>query len=127
MLERTIGELHEDALLKKEPLEAKPDVLGMVVEGLSEELAHSLEMETGKGVVVQAVEPGSIAERAGIARGDVLEELNDRHLRNVREYRDMINALRPSKPAEANPDGRRVILALVRRKEGTRYATLLVD
>lgn len=37
-------------------------------------------------VVVMAVEPESAAERAGVAPGDVIQEINRRRIKSVKDY-----------------------------------------
>nr|WP_223913329.1 DegQ family serine endoprotease [Geobacter sp. AOG1] len=52
------------------------DRLGMTVRELTRELAAQLGAKDTKGVVVAEVKPGSVAEDAGIAKGDIIREIN---------------------------------------------------
>jgi serine protease Do len=54
----------------------KPSKLGMTVREVTPEIADKLEIPAGKGVIVQDVKPGSFADDIGVARGDVILEVN---------------------------------------------------
>lgn len=66
---------------------SKADVMGLVVESISPELASRLDLPAGyKGVVVSQVEPGSAAEGADIHSGDVIMEVNNAKVSSVDDY-----------------------------------------
>jgi glutaredoxin 3 len=46
------------------------------------------------GVYVGSVRPGSVAERAGLAPGDIITELNMRHIANADDLEDALSNLR---------------------------------
>jgi serine protease Do len=46
--------------------------LGVVIQGMDEDLAHALGMDRAHGALVEEVEQGSPAEKAGIKSGDVI-------------------------------------------------------
>jgi serine protease Do len=66
------------------------------------------------GIVVNQVEPGSVADEAGVQRGDLIREVNGQNIRNVEDYR---SALTKVKKGE-------VIRLLVRRGERNLYLTI---
>ncbi len=59
---------------------------GMEVSPLTEEMAHHLGVEASSGVVVTGVEPGSMAERAGIRAGDLILEVSRRPVAGMRDF-----------------------------------------
>jgi serine protease Do len=60
---------------------------GVSVENLDAETANSLRLSPNtKGVAVTGVDPSSDAARAGLRRGDVIQELNRRPIQNTVEF-----------------------------------------
>jgi serine protease Do len=60
---------------------------GLTIDELTAQLARQLGIsERMRGLVITDVEPGSPAERAGLARGDVIEELNRKPVTSLREF-----------------------------------------
>ena len=47
-----------------------------MLRAITPEIADKLEIPPGKGVIVQDVKPGSFADDIGVARGDVILEVN---------------------------------------------------
>ncbi|MCB0319561.1 MAG: Do family serine endopeptidase [Bdellovibrionales bacterium] len=113
VLTPTIGEL-SDAPRKRNEFKLVPDAMGLIVEEMTSQYAHSLGLSGPHGVVVAQVEANSRAEKAGVLRGDVIEELDRQPIRDVDAYDRVV------KKIEAN----KVVLILVRRKEGTRFLTM---
>jgi S1-C subfamily serine protease len=68
--------------------------LGITVQDLTPALAEALGIEIDRGAVVTAVEPGSVAERAGIAAGDVITTLNGIELEGSADLRNRIGLTR---------------------------------
>lgn len=60
--------------------------MGLMVSELSPEEATVFGVEAGKGVLVRQVEPGSIADTAGIEAGDVLTRIGARDIRDGADY-----------------------------------------
>jgi serine protease Do len=54
----------------------KQSKLGITVRAITPEIADKLEIPAGKGVIVQDVKAGSFADDIGVARGDVILEVN---------------------------------------------------
>jgi serine protease Do len=79
--------------------------LGVSVQPVTSDLAASLGLSDTRGAIVNSVDPGSAAERAGVKRGDVIVSFNGQP---VTEY----NALR-NRVAEAKP-GANATVGIVR-------------
>jgi len=83
----TLGEL--DAEIQEAaatPGEQEKPKYGLAVQDLTPEVAQQLGVEGGRGVLVSQVEPESPADEAGIRRRDVILEVNQRPVANVREF-----------------------------------------
>jgi serine protease Do len=60
---------------------------GITVLALTPSILRTLGLpEDTQGVVISEVEPGSVAEQAGLRMGDVIQEVNSHPVANVREY-----------------------------------------
>ncbi len=57
-------------------------------------MAQRLDMPAGKGVIVQDVKPGSFAEDIGLARGDVVLEINKQAVNNEDDFAKMESSLK---------------------------------
>lgn len=88
--------------------------LGMTVQELTPEIARSLGVSESKGVVVTNVDDGSPADEAGFRRGDVLVEVNQKKIENLRDYRAALGRV-------AGGDS---LLLLVRRGDSVLYVAL---
>jgi serine protease Do len=80
-----IGELPEDSDLSQQ-LEAKDPELGLRVQRITPEAARRLGLSSAKGVLVVEVQPGSPADQVGIEPADVIREVNQRPVSNVKEF-----------------------------------------
>ncbi len=60
--------------------------MGLTVQNLTDDLAERLGYEGLKGVVVTQVEPGSLAQRAGIEAGMLIMEVNRESVANTKEF-----------------------------------------
>ena len=107
-----IGEMATDDQGK--PLETgKVPKLGMNLQELTEELAERFGYEGAKGVLVTAVDADSLAERAGIKRGDLIEEVNRQPVSKPEQVLKLIE--------ESN---KKSLLLLVRQGDASRYLAL---
>jgi serine protease Do len=79
--------------------------IGLTVQPLSGEIAEALRLRDSRGVLVNTVQEGSPAERAGIRAGDVLTRFDDTPLADGGHYRNRAALARP---------GSTVVLGLVR-------------
>ncbi len=111
-LEVTVGSLETDD--EGRPVSAdKLPKLGMSLQKLSEELATQFGYEDAKGVLVTAVDAGSIADRAGIKRGDLIEEVNRTAVTEPHQVKNLIKE-----------SDKKTILLLVRQGDASRYLAL---
>ena len=118
-LSMTLGELKTDKpeAAKGEPSGARPESLqGLQVEPLTPNLRARLELPSTikQGVVITGVAPGSVAQSAGLAPGDVVLELNKQPVGSVQELRD----------AYKKPSPKGGVLLLIYREGRTRYVVL---
>jgi serine protease Do len=65
--------------------------LGMQVQDLTPEIARQVGARTQTGVVVSGVAPGSPSDQVGLQRGDVIVEVNQKRVRNVKELLASLN------------------------------------
>ena len=64
----------------------KPSKFGVTVRKVTPEMADRLDMPTGKGVIVQEVEPGSFAEDVNLGRGDIILEINKQPVNSEEDF-----------------------------------------
>ncbi len=88
----------------------------MKLQKLTADLAEQFGYEGASGVLVTAVEPGSIAARAGIKRGDLIEEVDRQEVKNSAEVKKLIKESK-----------KKTVLLLVRQGEGSRYLALKLE
>jgi serine protease Do len=112
-LEVKVARLDDDrqAAAATEPAGAK---LGIAARPVTPELARSLKLPEGQGVLVERVEDGSRAQTAGIAPGDVIVEVNRTPVSNVRTLQAAL---------AKHPAGTPVLL-LVNREGQSLYLTV---
>jgi serine protease Do len=72
------------------------------VRPLTKELADEYGIETTSGVLVTAVESGSVAEEKKIKPGDVITEVNRAPVSNMKQFRDALKASDPKRGAVIN-------------------------
>jgi Do/DeqQ family serine protease len=82
--------------------------LGVTVQPITADLASSLGLSDVRGALVNQVEPGSPAERAGIRQGDVITEVQGRRVSDGNELRNAISSITPGTavPLKIVRDGR---------------------
>src|SRR5258706_9515 len=80
-----IGELADDNDLNQ-PTETRDPELGLRVQRITPEAARRLGLSSAKGVLVVEVQPGSPAELVGIEPADVIREVNQRPVSNIKEF-----------------------------------------
>ena len=88
--------------------------IGLTVQTLTPELAEQFDAKPGEGVVVRAVEPGSIAAHAGIEVGSIILQVNRKQVKSAAEFQ---------RAAKADARDKRVLL-LIRKGDSQRYVAL---
>ncbi len=96
---------------------AKVDQLGIQVDNLTNEVAEQLGLKAGEGVVVTDVAPGSVADRAGLAPGMVITQVNRKPVKSVEDFK---------KAAAAQPLSKGVLF-LIRTPEGSRFIAIRAE
>ncbi len=71
------------------------DMLGLQVSELNRRLQNEFGYEGESGVVVTDVRQGSLAEQKGLARGDLIKEVNRQSVSSVREFERIVAAVAP--------------------------------
>ena len=90
--------------------------LGMKLQKLTRDLAEQFGYEGVHGVLVTDVDAGSIAARAGIKRGDLLEEVNRKEVETPDQVKTLIKESK-----------KKTVLLLVRQGEASRYLALKLE
>lgn len=111
-LEVTIGTMETDSSGQPISNDALPE-LGMKLQKLTEDLAEQFGYEGADGVLVTEVEAGSVAARAGIRRGDLIEEVNRTEVSEPAQVKKLIKATT-----------KKTALLLVRQGDASRYLAL---
>ena len=79
--------------------EAEPSKLGITVESVTPDVANSMGIAPGKGVLVDDVKQGSFAdEDLNLQRGDVILEVNRKPVSSAQEFRAMVSQLKSGDP-----------------------------
>src|SRR5499426_1424478 len=92
------------------------DSLGVTVANLSSQLALDSDLDGAKGVLVQRVDPGSVADDAGLKVNDVIETFNREPIDNKEDFKRVLNRHKSGDP----------IVLLVRRKK-TAYPRIFIS
>ena len=80
-----IGELPDESDTSQQ-IDAKDAELGLRVQRITPEAARRLGMNSTKGVIVVEVQPGSPADQVGLEPADVIREVNQRPVNNVKDF-----------------------------------------
>ena len=101
----------EEVALTSVP-DSGPEVFGLQAQDLTPALAAELGIESTDGVIVTQVDPNGPAASAGIVRGDIIVEIDQK---SVRSSRDLVRKLEGADES---------VLVLIRRGENTLYVPL---
>jgi len=91
-----VGELSKE-LMAKADSPALFKKVGITIQDVTKEIADQLGYKNAKGVVVTDIEPDSPASGTGIRPGDLIEEINQKPVRNIAEAADAIALSKESK------------------------------
>lgn len=110
----TIGKLQEEEVVASTTEQGD---LGLTVQQITPELAARLDLGRMRGVVIAAVEPGSVANEAGMQAGDIIREINRKPIRNLSDFRKATEGVAWDKS----------VLFLVQREDNTIFLALRKD
>lgn len=91
--------------------------MGITVQKITPELARKLGRDNENGVLVSKVKRGGPAFKGGIKRGDVIIQINKKEIKDIGDYRTVVNSLKSGETT----------LILLRRGSSTLYATIKVE
>jgi serine protease DegQ len=74
--------------------------IGIAIQDVTPALSQALELGTDSGALVTQVEPGSPAEQAGLAAGDVILEINGKPIDSSSDLRNEIGLIRAGESVE---------------------------
>ncbi|MBD3288058.1 Do family serine endopeptidase [candidate division KSB1 bacterium] len=96
-IDAVLGERPDDKEVATTSREAKSsEKLGIKVETLTSDLERQYGYENERGVVVTYVSRASIAYREGIREGDLIKEINRKQVKNVSDFNDILDAIKPN-------------------------------
>ncbi len=74
--------------------------LGVSISDLNPDMAEAFGLEDDKGALIESVQDGSPAEKAGLERGDIIREINGEEVETVADLRLTVAAIRPGTDIE---------------------------
>jgi Do/DeqQ family serine protease len=80
--------------------EVRRGMIGVTIQPVTSDIARSLGLERVRGALVNAVNPGSPAERAGVKRGDVITAINGGSVSDGNDLRNEVAQLPPGTSAK---------------------------
>jgi serine protease Do len=69
--------------------------LGVIVQAVTADIASSLGMQNARGVIINTIQPGSAAARAGLRQGDIITAFNGNEVNEPNVLRNQIAATQP--------------------------------
>ncbi len=109
-----VGELKEETA---QAAEEKPaPYLGMTLKDITPEVAKEYNLSETSGVVVTEVEPDSPSDEAGLKPGDVILEMDQTKVENLKQFEDRLHQYHKGD----------IVLLLISRNGSTLYVTLEV-
>ena len=99
----------------KETGEVRRGMIGVGIEGISSDDARGLGLPDSRGALINAVQPGSAADKAGIERMDVIRAFNGVRIGDFTDLPPLVGAIAPGSKAkvEVFRDGKTLHLQLV--------------
>ena len=111
----TTAKMPSEPKERKESQREIKEWFGLRVRPITPEIAKQLNLMKAEGVVITGVDPGSIAQEAGLQEGDVILEVNRQKIRNEEDYRKAMREVKPDKGA----------LLLIGRGDSTFFVSLV--
>jgi serine protease Do len=72
----------------------KASKVGLTVKSVTSDMADRLDIPAGKGVIVQDVKANSFADDVGVARGDVILEINKQPVNSEDDFSRVVSSLK---------------------------------
>jgi serine protease Do len=113
-IEVTVAEGREET---REAQNSAPEVeknFGLVVQNITPEIAHHLNLKDTRGVIVTDIQNGSPGDDADVKAGDIIKEINRKPVRNMDDFKEILGKARPKEG----------IVMLVKRENVTFYAVV---
>jgi serine protease Do len=108
-----VGEIEEKGVeVSRAPAAQKS--MGISVQNVTPEIAKALGLKKETGVVVARVEPGSPAADAGIQRGDVIQEVNRKPVKDVEDFAQKVEKAK----------GQESVLLFIQRGQSNLFAAV---
>ena len=112
-IEVTLGEFPTELLSNNTSKENKIEDLGLSVTNLDKSLRNELRLsDSDYGVVIREVIRGSVAENAGLQRGDLIMRVNRARINSVEDFEKSIAEIEPGGVVllQIKRNGRRMIV-----------------
>ena len=110
----TTGEMPSEPMEQKTGQPGKKEWFGLHITPVTPEIARQLGLKIAEGVVIETVDAGSVAQEAGLRRGDVITEVN---LQRIKDEDDYFKAMEKTKPGQG-------VLLLINRGGSTSFVSL---
>ena len=110
----TTDQMPEEVAGEKPEVSEGKEWFGLHVVPVTPDIAKQLSLPRAEGVVVEAVEPGSVAQDAGLRKGDVIFEVNRQRIKDEKDYRKEMEKVKPDQG----------VLLLIHRGGSTFFVTL---
>lgn len=107
-----LGELPEGDEVTEAP--EGGEALGLELQEVTPDLARAHELPSDKGLIITDLDPAGAAADAGLRRGDIILEVNQKPVETIAEFR---------KKVEETEAGEMMLL-LVKRREGSLYVAV---
>ena len=91
----TTGEMPSEPAEQKIGGAEKKEWFGLHVASVTPEIARSLGLKSTDAVVVESVDGGSIAQEAGLRRGDVILEVNRQKVKDEKDFNRIMEKVKP--------------------------------
>jgi serine protease Do len=99
---------------EQRPARPVKEWFGLRVSVVTPDIAKQLGLAKAEGVIIERVEMGSVAQGAGLQKGDVILEVNRQRIRDVNDYRIEMEKVKPDQG----------VLLLISREGSTFFVSL---
>lgn len=95
----TAGEMPPERTEQKAGQTQKKEWFGLHVTSVTAEIAKQLDLKSTEGVIIETVDAGSIAQEAGLRRGDVVSEVNRVKIKDENDYLKVMEKIKADQGA----------------------------